>query len=421
MPENLKNKSVLIYDQRMWVSLAERLARDFGKVMYYSSWEDAFPQLKYNLIGEGLNNVERVDDFDDCIDDADLIIFPDVLNSGKQVYLEGLGKKVWGSRTGDRMELNRVWMMKLLEKLGLPVIPYELITGMDDLRKYLKENKDTWVKCSKYRGSFETFKSVNYDYISLELDTIEHELGAWKTEQEFICEKDTPGCVEVGYDGFCVNGQYPTINPIGLEIKDLGYVCKMKPYSELPSQITDFNNKIAPYMKKWGYKNHFSTEVRIDENGTGYMTDACTRLGSPPGELMQEMFTNFSDIIWQGANGVCIDPIPQDKYGVELIINCDWAKKNTLAVQIPEKFKDNIKLKSYMKLDETYYVIPCEVGLAEIGAVVATGDTLEDACEKVEEISDSIRASSIKIPMDSLKKAQEEIDKLKSFGYDIFS
>jgi len=404
----------------MWVSMAERLAKDFGKVFYYSPWESAFPQLKYNLIGEGLDNVERVDDFDSYINDADIIVFPDVLLSGKQSYLADSGKKVWGSRGGDLMELDRIWMMNYLEKLGLPVIPYEVITGMDNLRKYLKSHKDIWIKVSTYRGSFETFKSVNYKYIELQLDEIERELGVWKNEQEFICEKDTPDCVEIGYDGWCVDGKYPTKVPLGLEIKDLGYVCKMKSYNELPPQLLEFNEKISPYMKKWGYKNHFSTECRIDKKGIGYTTDITSRSPSPPGELMQEMFTNYSDIIWEGAHGNCIDPIPKAKYGVEVIIKCNWAEKNTLPIQFPEKFKDNIKLKSYMKLDGTYYVIPHEIGLAEIGAVVATGNTLEEACDKVEEVADAVRGCYIDIPLNALEKAQEEIDKLKTFGYDIF-
>lgn len=73
-----------------------------------------------------------------------------------------------------------------------------------------------------------------------------------------------------------------------------------------------------------------------------------------------------------------------------------------------------------MKLDDSYYVIPHEVGLAEIGSIVATGNTLEDACEKAEEVAEAVRASYIDIPFDALEKAQKELDKLKDFGYDIF-
>ena len=420
MSENLKNKSVMIYDNRMWVSLAERLAKDFGQVKYFSPWKEAFPQKKNAVVGEGLVDVERVNSFWDHVPETDLFIFPDILDGDIQMHLEDLGKKVWGSRHGDQLELNRIGMMKLQKKLGLPVIPYEVVKGMDDLRKYLKSHDDVWVKISTFRGSIETFHAVNYKYIEFELNNLEHELGAWKDEQEFICEQNTPDCTEFGYDGFNVDGDFPTKNPFGCEVKDMGYICRMIDYKNLPEPILNFNAAISPYLKKWGYKNHFSTETRINKKGIGFTTDITTRMPSPPGELMMYQTENYSELIWEGANGNCIDPIVKEPYGVELIIKCDWAKKNTLNVQFPEKYKDNIKLKSYLKHDGSYYVIPGEVGLAEIGVIVTAGKTKEEACKKAEEIAEEVRASYIDIPFDALEKAQKEIDKLKEFGYDIF-
>lgn len=417
---NLKDKTVIIYDNRQWVSLAERLAKEFGRVLYHSPWKDAFPQVRYSLIGTGLENVERINDFWDYVDEADLIIFPDLLDGDIQDHLINMGKKVWGSRRGDQLELNRSGLMKLQAKLKLPVIPFKEVKGMDALRSHIKSHKDQWIKTNCFRGDGETFKAPNYNFISLDLDNWDHQLGAWKTQQEFLCEEDTPDCVEIGFDGYCVDGQYPTKTMLGLEVKDLGYVCRMVDYKDIPEPVLKFNTAIAPYMKRWGYKNDISTEVRINKEKKGFMTDACCRIGSPPGELKQLMWTNYGEIMNEGANGNCIDPIAKDKYGVQLIIKCDWAKRNTLSVQFDEKYKDNIKLKSYMKLDDSYYVIPHEVGLAEIGSIVATGNTLEDACEKAEEVAEAVRASYIDIPFDALEKAQKELDKLKDFGYDIF-
>ena len=420
MTDSLKDKTCIVYDNRQWVSLAERLAKDFGRVLYYSPWENAFPQKRYSLVGEGLDNVERINNFWNYIDDGDLFVFPDLLSADIQTYLEGIGKRVWGSRGGEQLELNRISLMKIQEKLGLPVIPYDVVKGMDNLRTYLKSHKDVWVKISTFRGDIETFHSVNYEYIALELGNLERELGAWKNEQVFICEQNTPDCTEFGYDGYCVDGQYPTRTMFGCEVKDLGYICKMTDHKDIPEPVLEFNEKIAPYLKRWGYRNSFSTETRIDKKGIGYTTDITTRMPSPPGELMMEMFTNFSEIVMEGAGGNCIDPISKDKYGVQIIIKCDWAKRNTLNVQFPERYKDNIKLKSYMKLDGAHYVIPHEVGLAEIGSIVATGNTLEDACSKAEEVAETVRASYIDIPFDALEKAQGEIDKLSKLGYKIF-
>jgi hypothetical protein len=171
--ENLRNKSVLIFDYGTFVSFAERLARDFGKVYYYSPWKSSFPQAKYNAIGEGLVGVERVNNFWDFADDVDLFIFTDVMDGDLQLHLQSIGKTVWGSRKGEEMELDRIGMKELMKEIGWPVSHYEVVKGMTNLRKYLKEHENVWVKISTYRGDFETFKSVNFDFIETKLNRSE--------------------------------------------------------------------------------------------------------------------------------------------------------------------------------------------------------------------------------------------------------
>ena len=291
---------------------------------------------------------------------------------------------------------------------------------MDNLRKYLKEHKNVWVKISRWRGDFETLQSKNYDYISLKLDEIEHELGAWANQMEFICEEDLPDKVEVGYDGYCINGQFPTKTMFGIEIKDLGYLGVMKEYKDLPEPVINFNTKIAPLMKSYKYKNFYSSEIRVGTDKKGYMIDSCNRCGSPPNELYQEMFTNISDIIWEGAHDKCIDPIPKAKFGAEVLIHCPWAEKNWLPIQFPEKYYDSIKFRDVMDIKGQHYIIPQYVGLPEIGAIVATGNTIEETFKTIEEIAETVRGYYVDVPLHALDTAMEEVNKLKKLGYDVF-
>jgi len=71
-------------------------------------------------------------------------------------------------------------------------------------------------------------------------------------------------------------------------------------------------------------------------------------------------------------------------------------------------------------LNNQYTYLPQVIELEEIGSIVATGKTLEEAINNLEEISDEMRSYSVTIPLGSIDKAKEEIDKLTEFGYDVF-
>lgn len=417
---DLKTKSVLFYDNGNWVSMAQRLSKDFGKVMYYNPWKQAFPQMRASCIGEGINDIEKVYNFFDKVKEADIIVFPDILDGDLQEHLLEMGCNVWGSRRGELLELDRVGMIGLLDTLNLNTPDFEVVVGMDALRKYLKENDNIWVKTSCYRGDFETFNSKNYRYIETQLDEIESILGVLKYNTMFLCQKALDDCVEIGYDGYTIDGKYPNGTILGLEVKDMGYLGIFHNYNDMPKPIIDFNAKIAPTMGRFGYRGDYSNEIRIQKDGKWFMTDMTCRKPSPPGELMQYMFKNYSDIIWEGAHGNCIDPIVEHKYGIEVIIKSYWAEQHQLPVQFLEKYKDNVAVKQCTYVNGQYTFIPQTVELAEIGSVVAIGNTLDEAISSLEKISEEIRSHSVNIPIGSIDKAQEEIKKLEEFGYKIF-
>lgn len=414
------NNSCLIYDYGTFVSVAERLARDFGKVYYYSPWKSSFPQAKYNSIGSGLEGVERVENFWDYVDDVDLFVFTDVMDGDMQLHLQSLGKRVWGSRKGEDMELNRIGMKDLLKQLDCPVGNYEVVKGITNLRLYLMEHDNVWVKINTYRGDFETFKSVNYQFIETKLDEVENMLGILREIVEFICEDDLEDKIELAYDGYTVDGVFPARSLCGIEIKDMGYIGSCKEYSELPKPVTEFNSKMAPILKRYNYRNFFHPEMRIGKDGLGYVIDPCCRFGSPPSEIYQELFTNFSDILFDGAGGKCVDPMAQGKFVVEIIIRCNWAERNWLPVLRPDKYKKQIKFRNVMVQDDVHYIVPQYLGLPEIGSAISIGDSIEKCIEDIEAICEEIKGFYIETPTESLAKAQEEIKKFKSFGYNFF-
>lgn len=424
MIQKYDTKSVCVVDNGLFVELAVKLAKWFGRVYYIKPWQgSAFPKSNDQLIGQGLPGVEVVrylwdtnGDGGRFVDDVDLFVFPDVYLGDYQEELIRQGKRVFGSRRGDELELFRDESKKYFKKIGLPIGDYEVIKGIDSLREFLKENNDQYVKISLTRGDFETFHSLNYKLAEPKIDELEARLGAKKYNIEFIVEAAIHG-VETGYDGFCVDGQYPETALAGFEIKDKCYLMKVLPYKDLPSQITDFNKAVAPALKQYNYRNFVSTEIRIEKKSkTPYMIDFCARCGSPPSEIMLELIENLPDIFWFGAEGQCIDIEAKHKWAAEILLESAWADTNWQAVQFPPKFREWVKLRNATKINNEYYVVPQSSSCPEIGAVIGMGQTMEEAIEMAKEVASNVRGYFVESFPSALDNAVEEMEKLEAFG-----
>ena len=407
---NYSTKCCAVVDNGLFVEVATALAPAFGEVLYYSPWESAFPKSNSTLIGVGIPGVTRVNTIYDRTADVDLWVFPDVYYGAFQCHLEELGKRVWGSRLGERLELDRVWSKECLAKLGVPIGRFEVIIGLDALRVYLKSHRDQWVKISCTRGDMETFHSKNYKLIEPRLDELEHNLGAKKKIMEFIVEDDIDEVTEVGYDGYAVDGSYPSCAMVGIEAKNKGYLGMMQDTKHMLPQVQAVNNAIVAQLREWKYRNFISLEMRITDDGTPYVIDPCTRLTSPPGELLLAMYTNLADIFWEGAEGRCIDPIPAGKYGAELVISSGWADKNWQAIEFPAKLRPFIKLRNLAIIDGRYYCVPQAVGLNEVGSIVAYGETLDEAIEACEEYSHEVEGYFLEVHPECLEDIKHEFD-----------
>lgn len=416
--DNLKDKTALVYDRGLFMQIAERLGRDFGKVYYFNpSHKTCFPKFVDTFIGKGLKseNVEWIENLWDYADEIDIWVFPDTHDGDLQTYLRSMGKRVFGAGKCEELELLRVDTMEYLKELGLPTPTYAEVTGLDDLREYLKAHKDVYVKVDKYRGSIETFHSENYKLSEPLLDKLEKEFGPVKNLMEFSVFDPVEG-VEIAYDGYCIDGQYPKKSLYGIEIKDIGYIGHVKKYKDLFPEIIKFNEVIAPTLKENQYRCFISPEMRVNSKGVGYMQDACCRMPSPVSECYYELLDNFSEIVWQGAGGVLVEPEFSQEFAMTLCIESAWAEKNWQAVYFKPEFRRWIKLRNYCKVDGNYYIVPTPDGSTTIGVVIATGNSLEDCAKKVNEYADAIKGFGIKIEIAAVDKMQNEILKGAAIG-----
>jgi hypothetical protein len=411
----------MFVDHGLFISQALRLAQDFKKVYVYTPWETAFPKMT-SQVGLGYEEIELVDSiFGPWFSEVDVFVFPDINSGHLQQYLADQGKAVWGCKNGECLELQRRGMKEILNVLDLPVGKFWHVKGMDELRAFLQEHENVYVKIDKWRGTFETFHSPNYKDVEPKLDEVEHKLGPLKHVIEFTIEAALEDKVEVGTDGFIIDGKQPSQLMAGIEVKDLCYVGKFVRYTDLPEPIRRFNDKMEPVFAAYGYRGWMSSEVRLGKDMKPYMIDGCMRSPSPPNELWQLMYENFSEIIYYGAHGILVDPIPAAKYGAEILIHSSWASGNWQPVNIEPEVREFVKLRNSMKINGREYISPMGDGLPEIGAVVGLSDTsIEDAIDEAFKNAEGVSGYYLDIPKASTHTALEQIAKLDELGLNYF-
>jgi hypothetical protein len=372
------------------------------------------------MIGIGVDNIERVENFWDEVEKSDVVAFFDVYDGDMQVHLEEMGKQVWGSKKGEELELLRYeTKMYMKNKLDMAVQPIKKIKGLPKLREYLKTVEDKYIKIDKFRGNCETFHHINYELTEPDLDDMELDMGATKHLVEFIVEDPLPDKEEIGYDGFCIDGKYPNTSICGIEVKDKAYAGEFREYKDFPIEITSVNEKLSNIFKKYRYRCAFSSEIRVGKDKIPYMLDFTNRCPEPPTSLAMEMYENYAEIIWYGSQGICINPIATGKFGVEVIMRCENAVKRWTKVSIKDKkCRPYIKFKSLMVVNDEMWIPP--MGYCEIGAVIGIGNTLEQAIERCKEYAEEVVCPHIEINVHNLNCAAEEIAKTEKLGIKIF-
>jgi len=414
-----KNLTALVIDNGLFVGFALRIAPQFKELLYWTPWQSAFPKSNQLLPGDGFDEMQRVKYLWDAIEKADLVIFLDVYWGDLQDKLVHDGKMVWGSRRGELLELNRMKSKKLLREYGIQPSPAVAVHGLDELRAYLKDHDNVFVKISSNRGDFETFENKRYDLSEPKLDQLEHQLGAKKLIAEFVVEESIEPAQEWGIDAFTIDGQWPVRTFSGFESKDVAFIGKVMEWDAIPQYLREPNEKLSPLFDRFGYRGFFSTELRIKEDRETFFIDPCCRLPSPPNEIQQMVFDNWADIIASGSTGIMVEPNTVHTYGVCAMIHSSFADQNWQSLKFPEDVRPFVKLRNHCKINGVDYVVPQAVGLPEVGAVIGLGETLEEAVEHLKENAEQVEGYYLEIKTECLDSMMETVEAGKKLGIDL--
>ena len=412
---DLSEKTAVVYDRGgLYLYCAEKLAEKYKKVMYYLADSDAYPTSQKQTIGGGIKGVKRIHDFWKHVDEADCVYFFDCYDGELQHWLRSKGYTVFGSGRGEQIEIDKILFLEKLEEFGLPCPKTYLAEGVDDLCEYLKANDgETLFLKNLHRGDFESRKFTSMAQSRPFLNDLKKRLGSASDTVEVLVQHKIDSACEAGWDGFLVDGEYVPNGMCGYEAKDKGYIGVV--LAEKPEIIKQIDDAFAKEFKKLGYRCNYSNEIRITKDGTPYYIDCTARIPSPPGELMCEFYDNWAEATYQIARGEVPELKPKAKYGAEIVLVSGWHEHHEVHVKFPAKYKQHVKLKNHTVRDGEYYCIENGNG-GFFGAVVAWGNSIEEAAKKCLEIAETIEADELEYDATIFDKVNESIEAGEKFG-----
>lgn len=402
-----------VVDNGLFLPIALKLSEQFKHVYWFSPWQDVAPKLERGIVGDGFENITRVESFWDVKNKCDVFCFPDVGFAGEQRELLAQGYPVWGHHGADELEVNRGLFLETLEKIGMSVPKYEVVRGVTNLKIFLKDKEDKYIKLSKWRGDFETWHYRDWAHDESILDGYAYRFGPAKELIRFYVFDPIDTDIEDGIDTYNIDGQWPRTVMHGTEIKDRSYLCSVQLMGDIDERVRSVNEKFGPVLARYGYRGFFSTEVRIKDDDSKFIDPTC-RAASPPSQVMTELFGNLAEIIWHGAQGELVEPEPTAQFGVQALIKSDRDAEEWEVLDIPDKLRQWVKCGFACEIGGKLCIPPHALG-GMIGWLVATGDSIGDAIDNLKDYQEQL-PDGLHCDVDSLVKAVAEWQEAEEQG-----
>jgi hypothetical protein len=302
----------------LFLQLALQLGRDGHKVYYYTPFYDEELCFRRYVLGYGLKEIEKPLYFWRALmkypKEEVTIMFPDVGNGDMASFLKRQGYSVFAAGDGDIIENHRELLRQKMKALGLPVNNYVQITGLENLKNYLKKNPNKMVKLDIFRNDQESFKVISYDDAESILTKLALKFGQLADEFPFIVEDLIDGD-EPGYDIIFNKTGYLTPYLWGFEVHK-GPYCGMIS-DRLPEPLQLIADKLKSLLTQYDWRSFVSTEEMV-KDGKPYLIDVCSRAPYPLGDGFTTLYANYSEIVYKVARGMPVIPQVRGKYMVVL-------------------------------------------------------------------------------------------------------
>ncbi len=382
----LSSKKILIIGTGAEAEFAARLSQDFGSTYFHTTFNDIDPKYVNFSYGEGLGKVEKVAKPKQTARKVDMIASFDVGFGDEITDYRRQGIPCFGSDAkADVMEESRDKFREIQKALKLPTPDYEVVIGMEALKKYLKDHPGYIVKHNVFRGDRESYRTFDYDTHETLLDEWATNLGPKKEEYKFIVEAPISAELETGFDAFHGAGGFLFPYLRGYECSH-AYIGKWE--MEPPEPIATSMRKLAPLLKKMDYRGLISDEERILSRKKSIIIDMTMRSPLPLGLVYTEAVKNFSEVVWKIANGEKAELDVRGKYVACLPMYSQAAMTNWVRLVIDERDKQWVKLHCGCRYGDQYWA---PRGQDIVLDLIAIGNSVPEVIGKIKTLTERMK------------------------------
>jgi len=231
-------------------------------------------------IGKGL--IHLIKGWKSHIEDADLILFPDVYFKDLPKQYREKGKLViGGSAITDKLENDREFAAEVWKRFGLRVPETFHFTSFDDAIKWLEENPGRYVfKPMGQKPRFYTYVAEDEDDMAV---VLKHFKEIWRGKPDFVLQKYIDG-VEVAVTGVFNGKKFLKPYIINFEHKKIGNGDRGPNSGEsgtvlIPKYTSKLAQesilKVAPVLKLADFRGFFDLNLIVSyEDGKPYVLEA---------------------------------------------------------------------------------------------------------------------------------------------------
>lgn len=398
-------------------------------------------EVKIYVQAEGEKDVyegflEKVDDWKNFIDWADVVVFDDVGFGREADELRANGKLVvGGSNYTDQLEESREFGQAEMKRVGMLTLPHWDFTDYDFALKFIETNPGRYVY--KPSGSVQSeakgilFLGKDEDGKDIHEIIRSNKKVLKKKVEQFQLQKFVQG-VEVAVGAF-FNGK-DFIYPINVNFEhkklfpgDIGpFTGEMgtSMYWSCPNTIFKTTlEKMRQELKKSGYVGYI--DINCIANGRGiYPLEFTCRFGYPHISIaMEGVLGDWGDFLYRIAKGEQVELKTKRGFQIGVVVavppfpfddRSEMAIYKDLSIIFKKPSMDGIHLGDVKLVDENWRIAG-DTGYALV--VTGSGATMEDARKQVYGRLDNILLQNMFYRTDVGIRWNEDSDRLQTWGY----